>query len=293
MKNNTYCWMLPALLFTVSPVMATECYDPSPFSGFYIGADLGGSFTSAKEYSRINANNDIDLPANLITLSTNTFSHALSSGHRKNRLAAGVYGGYGYVCAQMYWGLEVFVNYSGHKTRSNKNLTLQEQFPGISLFTTTTLSLTDAISTRIKLKRGEAGFDFRPGYFIAPCTMLYGRIGVGYNKISIRTSLRESFLQNAVNRRTLANNAISLAAAFDVQRKKTVGAFRLGIGLEQNICDNLTVRADYVNTNYRHLRLHRSFTFTNAQGNTATLVHAFKLSRFMNNSVTLGLSYYW
>lgn len=160
-------------------------------------------------------------------------------------------------------------------------------------FFTNGLNLDDAIQTRIKLRRGEGGLDFRPGYFIAPCTLLYGRIGVGYNKISIRTNLNNNFTQTSIFTVTPPPLTITAADIADVERHKKVGSFRLGFGLEQNICENLTIRADYVNTNYRHVRHRRSFTFTNATGQTATFSDEIKISRFMNNTFTLGLSYYW
>lgn len=305
MEQNTLRWILPTLLCaTATKVMAVEPYDPSPFSGFYVGGALGGSFKSAKEHNVTLASNDISIPPPIVippppdippNNSTNVFGHSLSGAHKKNRPAAGLYAGYGYVCGETYWGLEAFLNSSGYKTRSTKNLALQQNIlNSINPITTPSvfITLTDAVETRSKLKCYESGLDFRPGLFLTPCTLLYGRIGAGYNKLSLTTRLNDNFVQNAVRTGLVTTSAIS-SSALSAQKDKRIGTFRLGMGLEQNICENFTIRADYVNTNYRNIQLRRAYTVTNAIGETATFINQIKISRFFNNSVTLGASYYW
>lgn len=304
MNKHMQHWILPTLLLStcIPPAMAAQSYDPSSFSGFYIGGDLGGSFSSAKEQGHMNANNNIDIPIPNppspppgSTFPANTFGQSLSTAHRKNRLAAGLYAGYGYVCSQVYLGLEAFVNYSGYKTRTFKSLSLQDNFTAPALSFRTLINLADAIETRTKLQRWESGLDFRPGYFLTPCTLLYGRIGAGYNKLSLRNRLNDSFVQTATA--TILNNTLPLAAVLNENRTKKRGSLRLGLGLEQNICENFTIRADYVNTNYRQIHFRRSFAVSVPDGeggtSTATFVNAVKISRIYNNAVTLGASYYW
>lgn len=287
MKLQTQKGILSALLLSAlsTPALAMQSYDTSSFDGFYVGGNLGGSFTSARTSTAVTARFSgslAGLPSN------NTFSHATSGAQRKNRFAAGLYAGYGFVyCTEWYMGIETFLNFSRYKTKSRPNLNLSSNFQNALI--TLPLNFNDGIYSRLRLQNYEAGADLRPGIFLASCTLLYGRIGVGYNKLKLHSSFNDDFLQVSAAGIPLTP---TIEQRLEKHRHKKLGSLRLGIGLEQNLCDNITIRADYINSSYRDVKVNVAQNFS-AGTTLASFSHKVHVRRFTNNTVTLGMSYYW
>ena len=294
--------LLTGIASTAQQVMAAEAYDTSPFCGFYVGGGAGGSFSSAKERNSIHSTSNINTPFILpnqglpfLNTTNNTFDHSSAHAHRKSRMAAGLYAGYGYVwgnCSYYYMGLETFLNYSGYKTKSRNNLPFHSN--SVNIFITTSTDATEIISNKNKLQRWEGGADLRPGVFLTPCALLYARIGVGYNRWSIHSRLNALLTQKITFNQFQAQGvSTSLASAANRNKNKKTGTLRLGMGLEQNLCENITIRADYVSTSYRSIKVKHTYPMTDGNGNTATFTNTNKISSMFNNSVMLGMSYYW
>jgi opacity protein-like surface antigen len=291
MKTHTQNGILSTLLLSTmlaTPAMAAQVYDTSSFDGFYLGGNLGGSFTSARESSAVSSSFSSSIPTTFSATTANAFTHAITGAERKNRFAAGLYAGYGFVyCSEWYMGVEAFLNYSRYKTKTRRSLNLSSTFK--NFFITLPVNFSDGISSRVRLQNYEGGADLRPGYFLAPCTLLYARLGVGYNKLKLHSSFNDNFLQV-----TTAGIALTptITQALEKHKHKKLGSLRLGLGLEQNLCDNLSIRADYVNSSYRSVKTHVNQTFTNGT-TSATFSHRVEIRRFCNNTVSLGMSYYW
>lgn len=289
MKLQAQNGIVSALILSAlgTPTFAAQPYDTSSFDGFYVGGGLGGSFTSARTSTVVAARFSGSLVA-LPATTTNDFSHLITGAQRKNRFAAGLYAGYGFVfCREGYMGIETFLNFSRYKTKSRPNLNLSSSFRNPTF--TLPLNFSDGIYARLRLQNYEAGVDLRPGVFLAPCTLLYGRLGVGYNKLKLHSSFSDNFLQVSA-----AGVALSPTIEQTIQKHKhkKLGSFRLGVGLEQNICDNITIRTDYVNSSYRSVTTKVDQNFSTGT-TTASFSHKVEVRRFINNTVTMGMSYYW
>lgn len=312
MKKKSTPWALWTLLITgityTNHLMAAESYDTSPFDGFYVGGGLGGSFSNAKERTHTSSTANFNIPFNPpgnapVLLNVNAIlNNSSTHAHRKSRPAAGLYAGYGSVgCDNSYYlGLEAFVNYSGYKTKSKNNLPFNNTFNGgfiQQLALSGSNNFTTVIINQNKLQRYESGADLRPGIFLTPCTLLYARIGAGYNRWKLSAKVNTLYTGNSTlniqtNPVTFSQLA-ALSTSNNFNRNKKIGTLRLGFGLEQNICENIAIRADYVNTSYRNIQVKRTFSVGDANGNTASFTSTTTIRGLSNNAVMLGLSYYW
>ena len=103
--------------------------------------------------------------------------------------------------------------------------------------TTTTIS---------KLQNGEFGADFRPGFMMDTNTMLYGRIGVAFNRATLKTS--NTFVFNNLG------DSITYVSPFYKTKNHNAPALRLGIGLERHVSDSISITADYIYTYYGNVK---------------------------------------
>jgi opacity protein-like surface antigen len=299
MKNDRRHWILTALLLsTTSTALAYP--SASPFCGFYLGGSVGGAFLSARENRTssvaLDYNGDVIRAPNVFNAAA---SHTVSHAQRKNSYDIGVYTGYGYAWEDAYLGVEAFLHNTHYESKGKHNFSattnstlaiITAPFP----IATLSASVSNNTLIRTRLSPTEPGIDIRPGMFLTQGTLLYGRLGVGYNKLTLHADTHPSTLFSY----TPVILPIQNDGREDGSRRKKVGALRLGIGLEQNLCDNIYIRADYVNTHYRGTKVRtpvESYTVTTLAGDTLsyTASTTARVSSFFNNTVTLGMSYYW
>lgn len=286
MKQYARTWIIPALILTASNAHA--------FCGPYVGAAVGGSFSSGRTNTTTNLLVDY-------TTFRNAINHTIQHGQRKNTLIGSLYTGYAHSWEDVYLGVEGFLNTAGYRVQSKHSFAattdnvLNRDRLEIVNFLNTSLNNTTLIRTR--LSPTEPGIDLRPGFFLTPCTLLYGRVGVTYNKLSVHASRNTSIRTTTVIEQQ-PPNIFEEDESKSFSKYKKVGGLRLGLGLEQKLCDHLSIRADYVNTHYRSIKVstpQEIETYTNANGDT-TLYKAnivTKVSSVFKNAVLLGMSYYW
>lgn len=233
------------------------------FEGFYLGGEGGGVLTEGKQKGEtVGVSFDsvftpIDLKQKL--------TH--NSGQ------ANLYAGYGRSFCCLYLGGEAFVQVNASEMKAQ--FTRQYSDAGPEEYTANTHSW-------MHVSNIQYGFDFRPGWRVTPLTLLYGRVGVSRANLRLKT-----------------NNSYSLveftevgSLAFKSSAHHTKAALRLGGGVEHHISPRVTVRGDYIFTDYGKIHVDRSAAGVGSEGALLTLGNQTQ-SRLYQHSVLLGLSYYF
>ncbi len=265
-------------LFIIPAIMAASAATAGGFDGFYVGAGIGDSVTVGS--SRF------DGSTTLSTAGTpeSRFSLSGRSAFKKETFAGQLFAGYGWNCDCWYLGGEIYVKGFGkHGGRSTYSTTLTDLEVPVT-------SITETISVHSKLRSAEWGIDFRPGWLIGECTMLYGRVGAAFNQI--REELHRSTTVSIANLGATLSNSGNPHS-----RKKNHTALRLGLGLEHKFMECWSIRADWVYTSFRRHGNDNGFSNTRTgtgsfAGETLTTT-ANAHSRLHNHTTMLGLSYYW
>lgn len=270
------------ILLSSSAVMAMESYE-NVLCGFYAGASAGESLTSSN--ATVSSHRSVSAPREAIGI---IFENDIFAKHvkRKNKLAATLYSGYGYAWQDLYLGAEAFLNFSHYKTKGSKSTVnrLRVFDTGVEA---ENISVNNGMLVKTKLRGFEPGIDLRPGIFLSPCTLLFARVGIAYNKISFTSVMNDIAIINAAGLERNLNSSVAM------QKNRKTLATRLGLGLEQNICDNVTIRADYIHTHYRRLKANQRQAVSNTGGDILTQNTTVVLKSFSRNAVMLGVSYYW
>lgn len=256
MKTPIQLWVLSATLLGLGTqtLMANECCS-SPFSGFYLGGAIGGSFSSARENSTTNLSSGFTLIQEIAEVRrTRTIGgsaqHSLQGTQRKNTFAASLYAGFGCAWEDVYLGLEAFLRRTDYRKTHRAIFSAAESTDVPQTTIRLDAGVSNAISLTTRLSPTEPGIDFRPGYFLTPCTMLYGRVGVGYNRLTLHARTLSSALITPPT--VIVNPLVGTETA---SKHKKVGALRLGVGLEQHLGECMSIRVDYINTHYRGIKL--------------------------------------
>ncbi|MBS0287715.1 MAG: outer membrane beta-barrel protein [Proteobacteria bacterium] len=150
-----------------------------------------------------------------------------------------LYIGYGqfFQDSNFYWAAEIFGNIKDSENTLN-DAEAEQLTVGIGVST----SIAD--STTVKLRDWEFGADFRPGYLFDLNTMLYGRIGVAFNELTIDNSTTFTYLSQGPLLSSIDSSSNSRNSAF----------LRLGVGVEHKVNDSAAITADYIYTHYGKVR---------------------------------------
>lgn len=253
------------------------------FNGFYTGVGIGASTTTAKLNSQVSSfSNDI-----VAVFNSNAFSNAsFSQQLKKESLLGAVYGGYGFTCAPYYLGGELFVKISNRTISVDNGAAFSNQFFGND--STESASIVD--STKFTQRRVEFSLDARPGILLSACSLFYGRVGISFNRSSLNSTVTRSTVG--------VDEGIFISQTLVESGSKNLG-LRLGLGIEQMFCNCVALRLDYIFTKYRKINLNSSVTsslIATGSIRPATIINTFSDSRTIrpiNQSVMLGLTYYW
>lgn len=157
-------------------------------------------------------------------------------------------------------------------------------------------SLTNLTST--KLRNSEFGIDIRPGFMMDTNTLLYGRIGLAFNKLTTKNT--NDFAYTGL---LPVFPPLTTSHSFLNQSKtKNKTALRLGIGLEYHVAENLSVTADYIYTYYGKVNTSAvgDTTFNNGEDFDRAIPNFVKdgsttqsSSRMYTQTAMLGLKYYF
>lgn len=204
----------------------------SDFTGFYVGVRAGEMMAQAKVETHSSATfiNQYDDDNQLAVNGSNNIWN--------NSLAGDLFFGYGKFVnnSNFYLGGEGFVQIAQPEGTLNMSAYHQEPNDDGDYETLTN-------STETSLGTIGFGVDFRPGYLIDPQTLVYGRIGLAFNRETIDS--RNNFDFYNVFDEITSKNTLNASHTRDA-----IG-FRLGVGAERKICSKLSVTVDYVYTDYQ------------------------------------------
>ena len=227
-----------------SPVFAVP--PPSHFNGFYGGASTGVVQTNATISNSASAS----YPSLPVPFFNTDQQLQLGQNHVNLFGYSGigaVFLGYGQFIGNspFFLGGEIFINSaSRRKSLNNATVHFMDDFDSDHEELSTT--------TKLKLQNTEYGFDIRPGFMMDTNTMLYGRIGVAVNNLNNR--MDTSFLNEDSS--PSFGDAIFFSNLGTSNTKSVFPAFRLGVGIERAVTDNLSITADYIYTYYGRVRTH-------------------------------------
>ena len=320
MKKQTARILATALLLSATTAAVAD------YNGFYAGVGVGGDFTtstiSGSDSALMSVSNasvviptTIDGPPfSLYLNSTFTGNNAIQQAQRKNKLAADIFIGYGYACENAYLGLEGYIRGSKYKTTtynssaprevaiatgsSEVGIIIPTPLPGgPALFSDTTLTLSS--TTQTKLRPVEFGIDFRPGFVACEDTLVYARVGIAFNRVS--TKVCSTAIFNTANA-ILVGPSLTPQNVFTVNNtlshKKSRAALRVGGGLEQKLSDCISIRLDYVYTNYGRVTVCGDDPFIVPDKIAAVPAAKFtqhndRTVKVTSNAVLAALAWYW
>lgn len=244
-----------------------------PFTGFIIGA--GGGVALDQTIVRSNSTSTTQTGA------APRFNMTPVDALYKVPMTRGlgtVFFGYGYQFAhRFYIGAVVTGTFIHHQWQVN-------DFRYDENIATSGLNENIRYNTIISLNKAEAAIDLTPGIALNSDTLLYFRVGAAFNKIRLNGAETASDSSGAA---PLEGAALTFS--------RTIGAtsfLRLGAGVQYNLLSNLSLRFDYIYTNYGSIS---SGTITALMANgvdpTELLVHQTRVKYLTSNMFTLGLLY--
>ncbi len=280
-------------LFIIPAIMAASAATAGGFDGFYVGAGIGDSVTVGS--TNVNGSHTITNPAGTVVRSGSVSGRGAI---KKETFAGELFAGYGWNCDCWYLGGEIYVKGFGkHGGRNviSRSSTDVVTTPGGAFPVGTVINTSETAGVHARMRSAEWGIDFRPGWLIGECTMLYGRVGAAWNRTHIETFRSLSFSTS-----TGATGSFSSADSFGRKRSRT--SLRLGAGLEHKFMECWSIRADWVYTDFRHNR-HDGNDGSSSGSRTIPAGAPFAgsvikasangHSRLHNHTMMLGLSYYW
>ncbi len=279
--------------------MVTSAYaTTSTATGFYIGANLGGSNTNAKH--TLSNNNDV---ASLKTTNGGTTYNAagaavvrpLNQTNDMGKMGAvfGAFAGYGYQMGQGYVGAELFFNGETADVKSDKSeATVVNRRVAPTDIANTNVSVTQIRKLSVKKKMGY-GFAIRAGMFVTPSTLAYVKLGLEGGKYSAKSDMTGSSVPGTPAAGRDAQGADLTQAALNAtefvkEKKKNAMAFAPGVGLEAFINKNMFVRAEFTHVFGPKIKFDQNKDGLDMNDNSTQYRHEIKVSQ---NRFTLGLGY--
>ena len=249
------------LSLTATTVLAT------PFDGFYAGADIGMSQAQFNKDQTVSLKAMIeDTPIFQIPI---TNKKKLSDNAANGNLDIG----FSKVFKQhFYLGLEANADFQNLQVTNNPDVT--ESVSGFQLNMPTTVNL-----------KNEFAVTLNPGFVFNNNTLIYGKIGPAWGRFNIDGDA--TYNQNL---------GVPASASANVEDDDSYDCgLRLGLGIEHYLNDNLSLKLEYINTNYGTVQSDDPTTgviTTNPpdSGLTGTLSNSDKISA-RNNTILFGLNY--
>lgn len=197
------------------------------FKGEYLGVGAGGFFPFY--------NTQVDT---LVTAILPYLAEVNGNGEISSNNAFGdIFFGYGFVLNSFYVGPEIYFS-AGRRPQANLTSQAFNSHP-YELLSTYTMA---------KLNSWEEGIDARLGWVATPGTLLFARLGVAFNNLTLNSNTTTYTTGTIVPETKLLNYSVS----------KSLVGFRAGAGLEQKLTPLISVRADYIYTYYGNLSIHGS-----------------------------------
>jgi len=245
-------------------------FKKSQFSGFYLGASLGGSFIN--QLHKIDATLTAPGPE---SPEVAFHPHHFNANLNRKTTRTTLWGGYSLECNRLFTALEAFIQYQPSTSTSSERSLFIDGF-NAPLFTVNTSAMASA-----KIQPFQYGLQIRPGYFLSPSALAYATVGVSFAKLKARYDLQYD------------NPAADVTIPLVIANRKCGPAFRVGGGVEYDLCwCGFHIRADYVYTKYRSLKMNSNFSqFVNPTIGTISFVSNSKIE-FRDHAFTIGLNKY-
>jgi hypothetical protein len=248
---------------------------PDYFSGFYVGGTGAFHMTAFNGFSSVDTPNPVEFnetftPAGTISTTLAINQIFFPAGNLMNGdvdsssfdAFYGVHGGVGKVFAhRWYTGFEGFGEWATRSEQttvsSNANFASQSQVtvssPAGSF--TETVPVTGSLhsDTSVKLSN-DYGFAFRPGFLVAPRTLVYGKVGAVWANLQVSNDI-SGVSTASINNTATGLNYQSLAVIGGTSSNtENKISLLLGLGLEQFIYKNfITLGVEYNYANYGHV----------------------------------------
>lgn len=271
--------------------MVTSAYaTTSTATGFYIGAQLGGTNANAK--STLSNNNDIASLKTGGTAAGAAVAYPINQKKDAGKLGAvfGLFTGYGYQIGQGYVGAELFFNGETTDVKvKDVNDTIMANHGGTLR---NIAASTIKNKTSVKKKMGY-GFALRFGMFATPSTLAYVKLGIEGGQYKAKSDFTGSTILATGTEDVLGHAGTAAAAAAtnaDIakEKKKNAMAFAPGVGLEAYLNKNMFVRAEYTYVFGPKIKFDQNKDALDMNDNSTQYRHEFKVSQ---NRFTLGLGY--
>jgi opacity protein-like surface antigen len=236
---------------------------PMSFNGFYAGIGGGATFGD----TTLQFTNFLNRPGR-----NNTFLTNKNSAFSNNGLGV-AFIGYGHAFQSFYLGGEVGGSLSNGARTTTHSLAQQEVgFP--------TPFIVSNVSN-MHLKDYEFTVDARPGFLVTASTLVYGRIGAAFNRINLNSASQFQF--------STATSAKIALLPYNVSHSET--GLRLGVGFEKMFTRHLSLRGDYIFTDYGKLNGRGIVPFP-FLGPQVTFSNTTRL-KLQTHTVLASLSYYF
>ncbi|MDX2346465.1 MAG: hypothetical protein QNK11_06325 [Legionella sp.] len=242
-KTNSYCLGLLSCLVINPTVQAGTMGDkPGYPDGWALIAGAGETeFMNAGTY----------------TLAANGISKNLGVKSFQFGFMGDLAVGYGRrISNPFYLGSEAGVLIFGNRKTSShttvRNTTEVTQITGV--FPPSTITLNGALSSTLTVSGNVVVpyFDLKPGLLVSDNSFLFGRIGVDYNQIKVRTA--SNYVESGRDESNgVLLNSTSTSASFASTHKKQVAGLRTGLGFEYLLTENVGLSANYIYAFYRTL----------------------------------------
>lgn len=255
-----------------------------PFNGFYAGV-MGGVLQSTTEFSAESS------------AQYENFFHrpGLISSEQKDVKVYRYHGvgalslGYGQQIGKcMFIAGEIFLSEADRDT-SVKDFAYSETGDQ-SQFDSLNASLTTKTSS--STQKTELAIDLRPGFVFDCRTLLYGRVGVGFNKL--RTKNRVDFEYNSREASEFIGHSVE---TLSTTKNSSKTALRLGVGCEWKLCPNLSLTSDYIYSYYGKAKTQRIGDSTFANGEDDNVIpNGFRTSssaKTCTQAFMVGIKYYF
>lgn len=171
---------------------------------------------------------------------------------------------------------------SDSKTQTNQSSVSPNVNTTIDTNNTATLNST----TKAKLKDFELDADLKAGYIINPNALIYARLGGALNRIKI-SSENTLTINDAYGIPTSSVNTLNISDS------KYVVGFRLGIGGEYFLTENMTGSLDYIYTWYGSKSVSGNSNIINTFATINTSFSNGSSANIHTQSIMVGINYYF
>ena len=169
--------------------------------------------------------------------------------------------GYGFFLKNpLYLGTELGITFLGNTKNKSSSSAAASTNVNDAIFSRSSL-VNDAISTQSAVNENSVVpyFDLKPGIVISPQTWLYGRVGINYNRIKVKTNTQYNSSGGDI-----AGSAepafTSEYSAFSASSKRSAPGLRTGLGIDYLVSKNFGISANYIYSYYNSLKTNGSST---------------------------------